>query len=147
MIAPSPLSHNPARDTRILELAENHTAENVAEIIGGGLTRNAVIGVCHRAGMRVNGGDFKRKAAHRTFAANWTGGVGAKAEPEPRIFKGRCKYIAGDPALKGWKYCDKQVCRIDSPYCAGHHALTHDGQATASSIEKSLARPYRSEVA
>jgi hypothetical protein len=116
---------NPERARRILELAPGHCASEIATMIGGGLTRNAVIGICFRANVAVNGGPSHKVVNPARAFPNWNGGVGAREAEPARQPAGKCRYPFGDPRKPGFHFCEQPVGRADDPYCAKHRAVCY----------------------
>jgi GcrA cell cycle regulator len=94
----------PERVTLVLQrAAEGCTYTAIAAALG--TTKNAIAGVIHR----------KRPPAMSLLAQlearlNW-----------PQVRQTGCRWIDGDPAQPGWRYCG-EVCLAGSSWCAAHAA-------------------------
>lgn len=130
---------------------EGLSAREVAGQLGGGVTRNAVIGKVHRLGLSGAGGAQaqprrprpKRPArparARIARPSPWppTPAAPRAARPAPEIPEGPglitdmlalsrhvCRWPIGDPKAAGFSFCGRSVGE-DGPYCAGHHRRAH----------------------
>jgi hypothetical protein len=131
---------NPERDRRVLELAPNHSASEIATMIGGGLTRNAVIGICARANVPVNGGPGRKVVKSAKAFPKWNGGIGARESASARQPAGKCRYPFGDPCKPGFRFCEKPVAAAGRSYCAKHQAVCYVSASHVQSEESNEAR-------
>lgn len=127
------------------------SAREVAGQLGGGLTRNAVIGKVHRLGLSGAGGDQpqprrarpKRPArpARARLAHPRPLPPGPAAPrvviPAPEVPEGPglvasvlglnshvCRWPIGDPKAADFSFCGRRT-EGEGPYCAGHHHRAH----------------------
>ncbi len=118
------------------------SAGQIAIALGGGVTRNAVIGKIHRLGL-------KRRADTRPAApvARRPAKVTPARTPEPvhappaeipapppaehrtgpvsllELRDGECRYPIGDPGTPSFGFCGSRVHEAGASYCAKHHRL------------------------
>lgn len=120
----------------ILELAETGASSRaIAEQIGGGLTRNMVIGVCGRAGSGV--GNRKQSAGSKRGWAKRKGKTMVARTPAPIAdlapvaphdpddiwpAKGGCFWPIGDPHEADFRFCCAKRGG-DHRYCDEHHRI------------------------
>ena len=130
------------------------SASQIAKHLGGGLTRNAVIGKVHRLGLsgRATASQPNRvafKPARPPRPAAPTPPVLRRAEaiapprPEPApvaaveetgsatvltLDAHMCKWPIGDPSSDGFSFCGRG-CQQGGPYCAHHAQLAYQPQA------------------
>lgn len=100
-----------ARNSRIVDLCRDHpdwSARLVAMVAG--CTRNAVIGVLHRAHVTL-------LPKHRGFETRRFAAQLAKA----RAALDGCRYPHGDPRAADFRYCRAKP-QPGSSYCPEHHA-------------------------
>lgn len=95
---------------------QGKSASVIAAKLGGGITRNAVVGKAHRLGLAQRESPIVR------------------AKP-PIELNGRrfCEYPIGDPKDPAFRFCGARRRRNadgtpDSSYCAEHHALCYAGK-------------------
>ncbi len=124
---------------------EGLSASQVARKLGGGVSRNAVIGKVHRMGLagrdvptapRALGGLSPRRSSkpRNTASALPNGPPRAPrpaqlAPPAPldlpptanilTLAEDTCRWPIGDPQEEGFGFCGR-TCSTDGPYCAGH---------------------------
>lgn len=145
-----PTGWNAAREEQLKVLwAEGQSAAAIADALGGGLTRNAVIGKVRRlklppryavtpkthAKPKANGTGRPKAAAirHRVEMQQaptvrepvdpFTGDEGVDCTHLIGLFEltsQTCRYPSGDPLKEGFGFCGKQV-QQDSVYCPEHH--------------------------
>jgi GcrA cell cycle regulator len=125
-----------------------NSASMIAKEIGGGLSRNAVIGKMHRIGeakrvspvrfYKGNGHAVKKRRRKRqtesyvSIKAPSFQAVAAALPPEPPtpdtlvsledIEPNQCRFPFGDPKTKDFGFCGCETV-VGSSYCAGHHAV------------------------
>lgn len=135
-----------------LLLRDGNSAAQIARQLGGGLTRNAVIGKVHRLGLKLPRAEpsdgvrrvplprlvrkpravkLKKAAARDAIAAPPIGPVGdfpvGDRASEPKY----CRHIAGDPAEHDdagrptFQCCGHPVFFPGSPWCEAHYAKMH----------------------
>jgi GcrA cell cycle regulator len=108
------------------------SASQIADELGHGVTRNAVIGKAHRLGLRARPSPVKPE-------------VGAKIAPaptQPRRIKTEakparitlldlneriCKWPIGHPGDEDFHFCGKPV-NPGTPYCSEHCAVAYQAQ-------------------
>lgn len=135
---------------------EGLSASQIAGILGGGATRNSVIGKARRLKLPMRAAPTKgvnaRPPRYRTNRADRVPSVPARVprasiaadiEPTPyidpddgadctgligllQLNEHTCKYPYGDPLTKDFGFCGKPS-RDGSPYCDDHHRRTHGG--------------------
>lgn len=132
--------------------ADGASAAAIAREMGGGLTRNAVIGRLHRIGLRRGNPQMSRlKKAMPPAIRNATVATKAKpflykepakkaAEPEPlgplHDFPavGLCRWIHGAVPGPDWHCCAAPVREVGDPYCAFHRSASHTPRKTEEAI-------------
>lgn len=133
----------------------------------GGITRNAVIGKCHRLGLtgrqrRASATPKQPRVQRRASGFKRSGNLLlsiAKVEPlpEPHIEDGAipaeqrktllqltptcCRYPVGDPAAPEFFFCGAEA-EADRPYCAGHCARAFDSASTRRSSQAAKAKKF-----
>jgi GcrA cell cycle regulator len=130
---------------------DGFSASQIAKQLGGGLTRNAVIGKVHRLGLsgRAAPSQPQRPAFKATRPARPAPAptpVVRRAEPvsqpEPkRVYVAEeagsatvltlgahmCKWPIGDPSSDGFSFCGR-VSSGEGPYCAHHAQVAYQAQ-------------------
>ena len=92
--------------------AAGRSARQIADELGDGVTRNAVIGKANRLGLSTP----TKKAAPEEEKPVRTPGK-----------KGRtCQWPIGHPGTKGFRFCGKPA-EPNRPYCAEHCAIAYRG--------------------
>lgn len=122
-----------AHDVRIRELAAaGMSSENIAKEIGHGLTKGMVVGYRDRqrietvrprkdspvpviAAAKPKGTAFNPQPWHQQMSS-W-----APPGPRPRT----CRYIHGDPLIRGWRYCGAAAAH--GAYCWDHAGMCYIG--------------------
>ena len=103
------MNQNPYKAQIIALLHTGMTAGEIAAQIGHGCTRNMVAGFrCRNGGAAI----FGRQKRSDTKPAL------RLASPQPS--GGTCKFIAGDPKQRGWKFCGKPTVGRERSWCAAH---------------------------
>ncbi|MEX2126940.1 MAG: GcrA family cell cycle regulator [Xanthobacteraceae bacterium] len=125
--------------------ADGESATEIAVELGGGLTRNAVIGKVHRLGLagrrRVSAFRVPKPKKPRPPASlNRFPRAGVTTEPAPieealpppeakrlsilDLTMTTCRFPLGDPGADGFAYCG---CETESPpYCPYHDRVAHE---------------------
>ena len=127
------------------------SASQVAKQLGGGLTRNAVIGKVHRLGLSGRAAPsqphrpvFKParppRAATPAIPAPRRMEPAVRPEPEPEVSieesgsatvltlgAHMCKWPIGDPSTDGFSFCGR-VSSGDGPYCTHHARVAYQPQ-------------------
>jgi GcrA cell cycle regulator len=134
--------------------AEGLSASQIAKQLGGGVTRNAVIGKVHRLGLAGRATPSRppkrpvRMARPRNVASPTPRArtattpsvplVPAAPPLEPlrredgsvttvlNLNERTCKWPIGDPAEQGFAFCGRQSCA--GPYCTEHARLAYQPQ-------------------
>jgi len=138
----APIGWTPARVAEMERLwRENHSFSEIARTLGGGLTRNAVIGKAHRMGLTrppemaramAEIQPKSRKRQEVTASARWKDDAGEKkglpvekvetAKPlMSRVFGRECAW----PVDEGMACCAPVV--ESGQYCAAHKARAYTG--------------------
>lgn len=137
----------------------------IAKRLGGGLTRNAVIGKIHRMGLPLRGQTSQKAAAKKTgklFAARWraqspagkaarTAAVAPRLSTEPLpprhvtdvarvsfedLTDEHCRFIPDSPTGPA----EKQFCGLEvipgSVWCRAHHARVYNAPVPRSYLPK-----------
>ena len=133
------------------------TAAEIAEQLGGGVTRNAVIGKAHRLGLSGRASPIHSKTVSQAKAAD-SGRQTAPAAPKRQkmtdetsqiLPEGKgvslmdldaktCRWPCGDPKKAGFKFCGANSLP-GLPYCAEHAAIAYQGSTRRFAIsEKEL---------
>ncbi len=129
------------------------SASQIAKHLGGGLTRNAVIGKVHRLGLSGRAAPSQPHRAVLKTPRPPRPAVGAtpaprrlepalrtEAEPPPVQYAEEagsatvltlgahmCKWPIGDPSNDGFSFCGR-VSAGDGPYCAHHAQVAYQPQ-------------------
>lgn len=132
-MTPGPRSPSRTYRSLILELAgTGASSRQIAEQIGDGVSRNVVIGICHRAGIGVGNrnasagskrGWITRKAG--TMVARTQAPIVEDASRDPAdIWPDRysCIWPLGDPREKDFRFCCSRR-ETDRRYCNAHVAI------------------------
>jgi GcrA cell cycle regulator len=95
---------------------QGQTASQIAEQLGGGVTRNAVIGKAHRLGLSGRPTPVKAPIAK------------APEEPRRRVAPGpsgrACMWPVGDPKSPEFHFCGAPT-EPNRPYCASHCTVAY----------------------
>ena len=99
-------------DERVQQLkdmwAQGASARHIAETLGGGVTRNAVIGKAHRIGLsQPSPAKVKVKPAVVAMVSD----------------RG-CRWPIGHPGESGFHFCGSQA-EVGRPYCRSHCAQAY----------------------
>lgn len=126
-------------DERVEQLKElwgaGKTAAQIAQELGDGLTRNAVIGKAHRLGLSGRVAPVQKKIdkplppeVNDIPAKN--GGISLLELTEKT-----CRYPYGDPQKPGFHFCGG--CSLPGlPYCAEHAAIAYQTNTRTMSINE-----------
>lgn len=124
-------------------------ASAIAETLGEGLSRNAVIGKAHRLGLAARPSPVKTSdttaAAERTQPASVTRRAAPKAarttllDLNDRV----CKWPIGHPNEADFHFCGKPVSP-GFPYCPEHCALAYQAQMPRKDRPAGAPPPFRS---
>lgn len=121
------------------------TAAEIAEQLGGGVTRNAVIGKAHRLGLSGRASPIHSKTVSQAKAADSGKAAAPMPQKRPKLSdetsqvlpdgKGislmdlnekTCRWPCGDPKKAGFKFCgDNSLPGL--PYCSEHAAIAYQG--------------------
>lgn len=135
-------SWNDARDAMLrTRFTEGLTASQIARAIGGGLTRNAVIGRLHRLGLR-RGQPTPRprvvtfKPLPKPVAPKITEVLEPEACGPIHDFppSGGCKWIHGVVPGPDWQCCGAPIAEVGKPYCAFHAARQYRKEVTPAAV-------------
>jgi GcrA cell cycle regulator len=149
---------------------DGYSATQIADAIGGGISRNAVIGKAHRLGLGLTIDQVQAERAARAkperSRARSKGSDTARAAPslpdeppppDPRFMcmlddlgplrpddpsKARCRGPIGEPGTEGFGYCGCYGAKMPGPYCDFHHRLYY--QAGSATTDR---KPVRGEGA
>jgi GcrA cell cycle regulator len=132
----------PGRLSELKELAATmeYSASQIAAILGGGLTRCAVIGKAKREGIPLRAHNSIQLAARprapraprRKPIAQVIRGIEEIDLPPDQSFyactlveleAGMCRYPLGDPQDKSFRFCGTPDC--EGSYCERHHAIAY----------------------
>ncbi|HEY4547772.1 MAG TPA: GcrA family cell cycle regulator [Pedomonas sp.] len=106
------------------------SASQIAEELGEGVTRNAVIGKAHRLGLKARPSPVKAGAPKKAAAA---------APKKPKVVTKPkrvtlldlsdkiCKWPHGHPGDEDFHFCGKNV-QPGFPYCSEHCAVAYQAQ-------------------
>jgi GcrA cell cycle regulator len=105
-------------DERVQQLkdmwAQGASARHIAETLGGGVTRNAVIGKAHRIGLsQPSPAKVKVKPAVVAMVSD----------------RG-CRWPIGHPGESGFHFCGSQA-EVGRPYCRSHCAQAYRNKEEA----------------
>src|SRR5688572_26075348 len=110
--------------------AAHRSAAEIANELGGGLSRCAVLGKIHRLGLSSPAESRQRSLARKTAPAPKRPAKPVLVAPEPlnipflALRPPQCRYAVND--APPYLFCGNPKQSL-SPYCAYHHALTHTG--------------------
>ncbi|MEX6724444.1 GcrA family cell cycle regulator [Parapedomonas caeni] len=106
------------------------SASQIAEELGEGVTRNAVIGKAHRLGLKARPSPVKAEAPKKAAPP-------APKKPKPVVKPERvtllelsdkvCKWPHGHPGEEDFHFCGKPV-QPGFPYCPEHCAVAYQAQ-------------------
>ena len=123
--------------------SEGLSASQIATRIGGGITRNAVIGKVHRLGL-----EGRMRTGSGAPQPDADGGIGLRradasvvpvepapvAEPESdpatakvtllHLTEQTCKWPIGDPGTPSFHFCGRRA-ELGLPYCAAHARIAY----------------------
>ena len=141
---------------------EGQSASQIAKQLGGGVTRNAVIGKVHRLGL--SGRAAPSQPARATFrpaklkSRPWAAPAAARRAvpaptaptPEPReelsgtvvlmkLGEHMCKWPIGDPTAAGFSFCGRRASEV---YCVEHARVAYQPRVKrgATDLARSLRR-------
>ena len=147
---------------------EGLSASQIAKQLGGGVTRNAVIGKVHRLGLSGRAAPSQPVRAPALRAPRAARPVSAApvrrepaptpvAPPPPRYYVPEtpgsatvltlgahmCKWPIGDPSSDGFTFCGARA--TEGPYCIHHAQVAYQpkqktGRSAASELARSLRR-------
>ena len=113
---------------------DGFSASQIAKQLGGGLTRNAVIGKVHRLGL--SGRAAPSQPQRPTFKATRP----VRSAPSPQVAceepgsatvltlgSHMCKWPIGDPSRDGFSFCGR--ASSDGPYCVQHARVAYQAPA------------------
>ncbi len=103
------------------------TAAQIAEKLGEGVSRNAVIGKAHRLGLSAGGAKNakpkpRKKAAEKAKPAATKTRAGKKSDELP--WQRRCQWPHGHPGEPDFHFCGAEAV-AGRPYCAEHCAIAY----------------------
>lgn len=147
------------RIEQLLDLqAKGLSGSHIAAQIGGGLSRNAVIGKLTRLGItpgRTCRVGEQRPAAQpkaRRPDVPLPAPKIVDIEPEPKgplnDFPSRmsdCRFIYGTPGAGDWQCCGHPGQGITHPYCEHHSKRVHNQAATAAAARKAEKKLRRAQ--
>lgn len=130
-------------DERVSTLRElwgnGKSASEIAKILGGGISRNAVIGKAHRLNLSGRPSPIKRKPSGVSERPRPTPVMAPKPkivapEPEPvppaggatilSLTERMCRWPIGDPRTPQFRFCGCAVAPGET-YCAKHAAVAY----------------------
>ena len=136
--------------------ANGHSASEIVSNLGGGVTRNAVIGKVHRLKLSARRPSVPTTSNQQRDSARAQRGHGNKGQPKVNAIlakaaalkakplplakpadvsagikltdldKGQCHWIDGDPLTPEHSYCGEPV-REGSSWCDHHHKRVYPG--------------------
>lgn len=147
--------------------ADRYSASQIAEKLGGGVTRNAVIGKIHRLGLGGHGRQQPRaprkpRACKARARKIWRSKFPqieiarpARVDvflPEPygprvsltQLNANTCRWPYGDPASADFAYCGAAPKRAGSPYCPYHSQLAYTAPSERSRAKRVDQAKYHS---
>lgn len=130
--------------------ADGLSASQIAAELGGGLSRNAVIGKVHRLGLSLRAARMQPKKTYKPRQKpqprSFTRPVSSEPTlpnppPEPPLPDGvipkgqrctllhltskTCRWPIGDPLDADFYFCGEMPV-VGDPYCAHHHGIAYD---------------------
>ncbi len=110
-------------DGKIAQLCQlwgsGKSASEIAELLGDGISRNAVIGKAHRLGLSGRPSPIKKKRM-----AAQSSDVKAGGATILNLTERMCRWPLGDPKQPGFRFCGKPALP-NLPYCAEHAAIAY----------------------
>lgn len=122
---------------------EGLSASQIARVLGGGVTRNAVIGKVHRLGLAGRAGPARAERPRTQVARKSAVHVAVPApvvvEEDPvtledgnfatvlTITDRMCRWPIGDPSENEFHFCGRKP-RFGSPYCEAHARKAYQPQ-------------------
>lgn len=168
---------NPWTREKIDEMIERRksgeSCSQIARALGGGITRNGVIGKIHRLGLRDIGPEVSTKPRAKISAVRHgsggqrcarslpTSGTVVVMRPKPQEpdaigpvgefpARGCCKWTNDDPRARDaagqltFRMCGHEA--PNGPWCEFHFDRARNGQATRAAYEKSLEAAHNTEI-
>lgn len=155
------------RIEKLLELnKQRYSASQIAQKLGFGATRNAVIGKLNRMGLSCGGGrpGLNKPSNASNGASNQIKSkrIAAKLrpalvevpkQPQPAerdigiedLSDSICRFPMGDPAEKGFRFCGAKKPMDDLPYCNHHNQLSHQRSTRVAAKNVGLAKRLAEE--
>jgi GcrA cell cycle regulator len=118
---------------------DGHTARQIADALGEGVTRNAVIGKANRLGLSkptkssVTRHQRKAEREHKVQPLRPPVTEGASIF---NLTNSTCRWPNGDPGDDDFHFCAAQ-CDVGQPYCEYHAAMAYQAPQPRSSRRKS----------
>ena len=144
---------------------DGFSASQIAKQLGGGLTRNAVIGKVHRLGLSGRAVPsqpqrpvFKATRPARPVAPVTPAAMARRPEPAPSVVETppavfaceetgsatvltlgshMCKWPIGDPSSEGFSFCGR--ASSEGPYCVQHARVAYQAQPRKTHAKRSEA--------
>jgi len=103
--------------------AEGLSASQIAERLGGGTTRNAVIGKAHRLGLAKRPSPIKR-SPEGSQKAKTPRATPKKGATVLDLTERMCRWPIGHPGERDFHFCGRKTVQ-GLPYCAEHAAIAY----------------------
>jgi GcrA cell cycle regulator len=130
-------------EERIAELtrmwSEGLTARQIAELLGDGITRNAVIGKANRLGLSKPTKSSVTRKQRKVEREKKVLPLKAPTGEGVNIFtltSSTCRWPIGDPGDAEFHFCGSK-CEAGQPYCEYHAAMAYQAPQPRSSRRRS----------
>ena len=108
------------------------TARQIAESLGEGVTRNAVIGKANRLGLSKPSKSSETRRQRRTEVKKAVLEMPEGGATILTLTSSTCRWPIGDPGEEDFRFCGA-VAKEDGPYCEFHARLAYQPPASRDS--------------
>lgn len=128
------------------------SAAEIAQQLGGGISRNAVIGKAHRLGLSGRASPVQKKVdkvAAAAIARAAAEEVSYERSPTGvnllQLSDKTCRWPIGDPKREGFHFCGSRPMP-GVPYCGHHSAVAYQNTTRKVSIKESAAAGHSDDA-